>query len=254
MEVDLAYGVTAGILGLLFGSFLNVVIYRLPLGQNVATGRSRCPRCHRVIAWGDNVPLISFALLRGKCRTCGESISWRYPTVELISGLSAFAVVWHFGASLEALWIYAFLMIMLMIILIDWEHRTIPNVLSLGGIVLGWVGAVVCLDITLRNSLIGSIVGAGVLLGIALAYRSVRKVDGMGAGDIKLMAMIGAFLGWSMVLPVLFIASLFGALYGIILMRGGETGTTAVAFGSFLAPAAIFVLVFETQLRALYAS
>jgi leader peptidase (prepilin peptidase)/N-methyltransferase len=115
------------------------------------------------------------------------------------------------------------------------------------------VGAVVCLDITLRNSLIGSFVGAGVLLGIALAYRSVRKVDGMGAGDIKLMAMIGAFLGWSMVLPVLFIASLFGALYGIILMRGGETGKTAVAFGSFLASAAIFVLVFETQLRALYA-
>jgi leader peptidase (prepilin peptidase)/N-methyltransferase len=120
MAVDLVYGATAGIFGLLVGSFLNVVIHRLPRGQKMVAGRSRCPKCHQVIAWWDNIPLISFALLQGKCRRCGESISWRYPTVELISGLSAFAVVWYFGASLKALWMYAFLMIMLVITLIDW--------------------------------------------------------------------------------------------------------------------------------------
>jgi leader peptidase (prepilin peptidase)/N-methyltransferase len=119
MTVDLVYGATAGIFGLLFGSFLNVVIHRLPRRQKMVVGRSRCPKCHQVIAWWDNIPLISFALLHGKCRRCGESISWRYPAVELISGLSAFAVVWYFGASLKALWMYAVLMIMLVITLID---------------------------------------------------------------------------------------------------------------------------------------
>lgn len=125
MAVDLVRGVAAGVFGLLVGSFLNVVIHRLPRRQKMATGRSKCPQCHQVIAWWDNVPLISFVLLRGRCRRCGEPISWRYPTVELISGLSAFAVVCYFGASLKALWVYAFLMIMLVITLIDWERRSI---------------------------------------------------------------------------------------------------------------------------------
>ncbi|MCP3997111.1 MAG: prepilin peptidase [bacterium] len=252
MTADLVPAIAAGIIGLLFGSFLNVVVYRLPRRQKMAAGRSQCPNCRRVIAWWDNVPLISFAVLRGKCRKCGKSISWRYPAVELISALSAFAVVWNFSASLKALWIYSFLMIMLLITLIDWEHRIIPDVLSLGGTALGWVGALVCLDLTLAESLIGSLAGGGLLLGIALAYRAVRKVDGMGDGDIKLMALIGAFVGWQMIFPVLFVASFFGAMYGIILMRGDSTGKAAVAFGSFLAPAATFVLVFETQLRTLY--
>lgn len=250
MAADLAYSVLAGIFGLLFGSFLNVVIYRLPRKQKMGAGRSQCPKCRQIIAWWDNIPLISFAMLRGKCRKCGKSISWRYPTVELISGLSAFAVVWYYGTSLRALWMYAFLMIMLMITLIDWEHRIIPDVLSLGGTALGWAGALVCLDITLADSLIGSLAGSGLLLGVALAYRAVRKVDGMGGGDIKLMAMIGAFLGWTLIFPVLFMASFFGALYGIIVMRAD--GKAAVAFGAFLAPAAAFVLVFAEQLPAFY--
>ena len=158
----------------------------------------------------------------------------------------------YYGLGLEALWMFVFVMALLAITFIDWTHRIIPDELSIGGTVFGWVGAVVCLDITLVESLLGSAVGFGTLFSIALAYRVVRKVDGMGGGDIKLMAMIGAFLGWKMVFLVLFVASLFGAIYGIYLMRRGGGRTTAVAFGSFLAPSATVVLIAGTTVLRFY--
>ena len=236
------YVSVAFVLGAVLGSFLNVVIYRLPLGKSVVRPPSSCPKCKKRVAWYDNVPVVSYLVLRGRCRGCGWRLPVKYPLVEFISAASAAAIVWHYGFTPEAAWLYAFVAIMLAITLIDWKHQIIPDQLSIGGVVLGWVGAAFFLEIGLLQSLIGSVVGAGVILLIAVVYKGVRKVHGMGGGDVKLMATIGAFLGWQMVLPVLFIAAFFGSIYGIYLMRSGGDGKTAVAFGSFLAPAACLMM------------
>jgi leader peptidase (prepilin peptidase)/N-methyltransferase len=244
--------VVAFVIGAVLGSFLNVVIYRLPLGLSIATPRSACPKCARPLRWFDNIPVFSYVALRGACRRCGWRIPVRYPLVELISALSAGAIGWYYGATLQALWLFAFVAIMIAITFIDWAHQIIPDPLSLGGVALGWIGAAVCLEISFVDSLIGSAVGGGLILLIACLYKWIRKVDGMGGGDVKLMAMIGAFLGWKMILPVLFVAALFGSLYGVYLMRGGGTGKSAVAFGSFLAPAACLMMFAGERLLALY--
>ncbi len=244
--------VVAFVFGAIIGSFLNVVIHRVPLGISIVRPPSACPNCKNDVRWYDNIPLLSYLVLLGKCRNCGWRIPVRYPLVELVSGLAAAAIVWYYGLTLQAAWMYAFVAIMLVITLIDWEHQIIPDPLSLGGVVLGWIGAAVCLDITVVDSIVGSLAGGGLILLIAITYKLVRKVDGMGGGDIKLMAMIGAFLGWKMILPVLFLAALFGSFYGIWLMRSGGHGKSAVAFGSFLAPAACLMMFAGERILALY--
>ncbi len=244
---------SAGVFGALLGSFLNVVIYRLPRGASVAAGRSKCPQCRETIRWFDNVPIVSWVLLRGRCRRCGWRIPIRYPVVEVLSALGAVICVLRFGATLQAAWLYAFVAIMIAITFIDWEHQIIPDPLSLGGTLLGFVGAWVCLDVSIVESIIGAAVGAGIILLIAVSYKAARKVEGMGGGDVKLMAMIGAFLGWQMVLVVLFLAAAAGSAYGVWLMRrAGGDGKTAVAFGSFLAPAACLMLLTGGRLLSLY--
>lgn len=253
MTPRLIFTIAAGIFGLLFGSFLNVVIHRMPRNESMVRGRSMCPKCKKTIAWYDNIPLFSWIALRGKCRACGWQIPFRYPLVEFLTAVSASAAIWVQGPTLTALWVFAFLAIMIAITFIDWEHQIIPDPLSIGGTILGWIGAVVCLDITLVQSMVGSLVGAGLILGIALAYKAARKVEGMGGGDVKLMAMIGAFLGWQMVFAVLFLAAFAGSVYGVILLkRSNADGKTAVAFGSFLAPAAILMWFAGERLMALY--
>lgn len=233
----------AFILGAVFGSFLNVVIHRLPLGHSVVSPGSCCPKCNKRVAWYDNVPILSYAVLRGRCRNCNWRIPVKYPLVEVFSAAAGVGIVWRYGLTLEAVWIYAFVAVMITVTFIDWAHQIIPDQLSIGGLVLGWVGAAVCLEIDLVQSLLGSLVGAGVILVFAVLYKSIRKVHGMGGGDVKLMAMIGAFLGWQTIFPVLFIAAFFGSIYGVYLMRsGGGDGKTAVAFGSFLAPAACVMM------------
>ena len=253
MTPKLIYTIAAGLFGLLFGSFLNVVIHRMPRNESMVRGRSMCPNCKKTIAWYDNIPLFSWILLGGKCRACKWKIPFRYPLVELLTAVSASAAIWVSGPTLTALWVFAFLAIMIAITFIDWEHQIIPDPLSIGGTILGWIGAAVCLDITLVQSIVGSLVGAGLILGIALLYKAARKVEGMGGGDVKLMAMIGAFLGWQMVFAVLFLAAFAGSVYGVILLkRSGADGKTAVAFGSFLAPAAILMWFAGERLMALY--
>jgi len=229
--------ISAAILGAILGSFLNVVIYRLPRGESIVAPRSRCPECGHTLSWLENVPIVSYIVLSGRCRACRQPIPARYLLIELLSAAAAVAIVWRYGASLRSLWLYFFVAIMIAIAFIDWEHQIIPDALSLGGVVLGWVGAVVCLKIDFVQSVVGSLIGAATVLVIAVAYRAVRRADGMGGGDVKLMAMIGAFLGWQMVFPVLFAAALGGSVYGVYLLRSGGTGRTPVAFGSFLAPA-----------------
>jgi leader peptidase (prepilin peptidase)/N-methyltransferase len=253
MTSRLIYTIAAGVFGLLFGSFLNVVIHRMPRNQSMVRGRSMCPHCKNTIHWYDNIPLFSWLVLGGKCRSCKWKIPFRYPLVELLTAVGAAASVWVQGTTLTAIWVFAFLAIMIAITFIDWEHQIIPDPLSIGGTILGWIGAVVCLPMTLVQSIVGSLVGAGLILAIALAYKAARKVDGMGGGDVKLMAMIGAFLGWQMVFAVLFLAAFAGSVYGLILLkRSGADGKTAVAFGSFLAPAAILMWFAGERLMALY--
>ena len=253
MTLDLGLRCFAFVPGALIGSFLNVVIHRVPRGQSVVGGRSMCPQCHATIAWYDNVPLVSYAVLRGRCRRCRWKIPVRYPLVELLAGAGAVGATAFGGWTLEGAWAFAFIAIMIAITFIDWEHQIIPDPLSIGGTLLGWVGALVCLDLTVVDSLVGSAVGAGLILAIAFAYKAARKVDGMGGGDVKLMAMIGAFLGWQMVFAVLLVAATAGSFYGLYLMRrAGGGGQTAVAFGSFLAPAACLMWFVGERLMAFY--
>ncbi len=253
MTAEAIHAASAAVFGAVLGSFLNVVIHRLPRGASVAAGRSRCPDCGKTIAWYDNVPIASWVLLRGRCRRCGWKIPFRYPLVEMLTAAAAGVSVWVYGPGLQAVWIVAFLSLLIAITFIDWEHQIIPDPLSIGGTALGWFGAWLCLDIGVVESLVGSLVGAGLILAIAVAYKAARKVDGMGGGDVKLMAMIGAFLGWQMVLAVLFVAAAAGSAYGIYLMRrSGGGGQTAVAFGSFLAPAACLMLFAGERLLTLY--
>lgn len=252
MQIDPLLAVVAGIFGLLFGSFLNVLIYRLPREKSVVFGRSACPNCNAQVRWFDNIPVVSYVVLAGRCRGCKHPIAKTYPIVELLTGVAAAAIFGYYGLTLKAAWVTVFVAMLLVITIIDWYHQIIPDELSIGGIVLGWIGALVCLDITFVDSLLGSLVGGGIILVIAMAYKAIRKVDGMGGGDVKLMAMIGAFLGWKLVFPVLFIASLFGSIWGVYLMIRGGTGKSAVAFGSFLAPSATLVFVIGTWLLDLY--
>ncbi|MBN1163502.1 MAG: prepilin peptidase [Candidatus Krumholzibacteriota bacterium] len=238
--------------GLVMGSFLNVVIHRLPRGESVVKPRSYCPGCKRGIPWYENIPVASFILLRGKCGSCGVKIPWRYPAVEL-SGLAlALYSVYRFGVGVDVVFIYFFLMALLAVTLIDWEHRIIPDEISLSFILLGIIWSLVNPGLTLLASLSGALAGGGGLWLVGAVYKHFRHTDGMGGGDVKLMGMIGAFLGIGLVLPVIVIASFFGSVYGIILLRSGKEGRTAVAFGSFLAPAAAFCLFFGSRLLACY--
>lgn len=239
------------VLGLCFGSFLNVVIYRLPRDLSLVRPRSRCGSCQRQISWFENVPVLSWLLLRGRCRTCGARISPRYPTVELLgAGLTATAA---FAARtpLESVAALFFLLALLAVFFIDLEHRIIPDEISLGGTVLGlglsfW-------RIGFGPALIGAAVGAVALYSIGWIYQRIRGRPGMGLGDVKLAAMLGAFLGLpGLVLTVLF-ASLLGSVVGVglILLRRAQVAT-ALPFGSFLAPAAMVALVWGQDLWRWY--
>ncbi|MCK4549612.1 MAG: prepilin peptidase [Candidatus Krumholzibacteria bacterium] len=244
--------IPAFIFGLMVGSFLNVVIYRLPVGKSVVKPRSFCPGCGKTILWYENIPVLSWLFLRGKCRGCGVSISPRYPVIELLGGLLAVLAVHLYGDWLNAGFAYAFLMALLVITMIDWDHRVIPDQISLSFIVIGFTWSFINPDLSLISSAAGALAGGGSLWLVGVIYKKIRKTEGMGGGDVKLMAMIGAFLGIGLILPVIVIASLLGSIYGISLMRKGGDGQTSVAFGSFLAPAAAFCMVFGPALLAWY--
>lgn len=245
--------VAALLFGLAAGSFLNVVIYRLPLGRSVVRPRSACPSCGRTLRWFENVPLASFLLLRGRCRSCGAAISPRYPAVELLGGLLAvLALRLEDGDPLRAAFTYAFLMALLAVTMIDWDHRIIPDQISIPFIVIGLARALLDSSPGLVSSAVGALAGGGSLWLVGALYRRARGVEGMGGGDVKLMAMIGAWLGLGLVLPVIVSASFSGSIYGVSLMRKGGDARTEVAFGSFLAPAAGVCLVFGPAILRWY--
>jgi leader peptidase (prepilin peptidase) / N-methyltransferase len=243
----------AALFGLCFGSFLNVVIYRLPLGQSLATPPSRCTKCGYSLRWFDNIPLVSWALLRGRCRKCGVAVSWQYPLVELITAALFVLVVWL--TPLGPLVISRLILVCILVALfgIDLEHQILPNSITLPGIAIGVLLSLIAPP-GWMDSLIGALLGAGILYGIAGAYYLWRREEGMGMGDVKMLAMIGAFLGWKAVLVTLVLSSFSGAIIGVILLSAQKGNMKfALPFGTFLAIGALIAMFAGDPLVAWYA-
>ena len=253
IEIILAF-----VAGLLIGSFLNVCIYRWPIDLTVRNpARSFCPKCEKTIAWYDNIPLVSYALLGGKCRQCGAQISWRYPIVELLTGAAFAYCVATFGLTLVALKLSIFCAILLALIVTDIEERILPDEFTLGGTALGLVLAwftpvetgfsffLLGSDadprwLSVMDSAIGAAFACGVVWFVRWAYEKVRHREGMGFGDVKMMAMIGAFLGVRLAFGSMFVGCLLGAVAGLAFIYLAKKGSDyELPFGSFLGFAAI---------------
>ena len=248
----------AALLGAVVGSFLNVCVHRWPRDESVVRPRSRCPRCGNAIAWYDNIPILSWLLLRGRCRHCGLGISARYPLVELAVALIwggamlAFAwgdVVLTWSAIGEAVRLAVFLTILLGIALTDAEHYIIPDEFSLGGLAIGVALSFLPAGITPLAAALGAGVGFGLLWLVAVLGEAAFRKPAMGGGDIKMMAFIGAFVGWQGVLLTIFLGSLFGSIiFGPISYRTGKL----VPFGIFLAIGAAVTVLWGDALVAWY--
>jgi leader peptidase (prepilin peptidase)/N-methyltransferase len=241
------------LVGLAIGSFLNVCIYRLPRSLSLISPPSMCPSCQTLIPFYDNVPILSYFWLRGRCRFCGAGFSLRYPVVELVSGLFAVAVFDRYDFSWESLFLYGLIGALLVITFIDIDHQIIPDVITLPGIVIGFVASFLIDPITYKESLIGIVLGGGLLLSVAWGYYLLTKKEGMGGGDIKLLAMLGAFLGWKGVIFTIIAASAIGTLAGIaVALRTGGGRKLAIPFGPFISLGAILYVFFGTQIIEWY--
>ncbi len=233
----------AAVFGLIWGSFVNVLIYRLPLSRSVVFPPSACPSCQKPVAPYDNIPVLSYLLLWGRCRHCSTPISIRYPLVEFLVAAGSLVAYHLHGFSIEYGVQFAFVAAMVALVFIDYDHRILPNVITIPGAILGLLLAFVRDPITPTEALIGAVLGAGLLFGVAEVYYRLRKVEGLGMGDVKMMAMVGAFLGWKGVLLTLLVGSFLGSLVGLALMATrGKSLKTALPFGTFLGMAATATL------------
>jgi leader peptidase (prepilin peptidase)/N-methyltransferase len=243
-----------GVFGLLVGSFLNVCIYRLPRGESIVWPASRCGACARALSWYENIPLVSWLVLRARCRTCGERISVMYPAVEATTGALFAAAPLVFGWTPLLAVRLAFACAMVVLFGIDLRHRILPNVITLPGVVAG-LACSLFLPPGLVAALIGAAVGGGALFAIGETYYRLRGVDGLGMGDVKMLAMIGAFLGWRQTIVTLVVASFLGSIVGmgVILSRRGGL-QAALPFGTFLAIGALLAAVAGDAMLAWYLS
>ena len=243
--------VLTAILGACFGSFSNVLIYRLPRNLSVVGPRSFCPHCKKQVSWYDNIPLISWLILQGKCRGCSAPISPRYLFIEVAGAACALGAYFRFGATFEGVSAAVYLILLLNIALIDWQHMIIPHTLTITGMVLGLAMSFLT-PLSPLHSIFGLALGAGIILLVSYGYKLFRGVVGMGGGDVMMMAMVGAFQGpWS-VLAVLFGGAVLGTFYAIFVGRGNVAGETKLPFGTFLAGAALVVLLAGDWLWANY--
>jgi leader peptidase (prepilin peptidase)/N-methyltransferase len=242
------------VLGLMVGSFLNVCIYRIPRRESLAWPASHCTSCNRALSWFENVPVISWAVLRGRCRTCRASIAVTYPIVELTTAV-LFAggfLIYGWTPLLAVRLLFTCAMIVLFVI--DLQHRILPNVITLPGILVGLAFSAVLPPGWLAAS-IGAVAGGGALYLLAEAWYRLRGVEGMGMGDVKMLAMIGAFLGWQLTLVTLMLASLSGSIIGVGLIAAGRRSMQAtLPFGTFLAVGALVAAVYGDALLAWYLS
>jgi leader peptidase (prepilin peptidase)/N-methyltransferase len=268
------FGIVVFIFGLLIGSFLNVVIYRLPLGESIVFPGSHCPACDAAINWYDNIPVVSYTILRGRCRSCLTQISSIYPAVELlVACLYLLLFIIRRDQVITGSWLpllgdIVFVSLIVPLVFIDLRYKLLPNAITYPGLALllmlralapdPWIlshtphifgpGAPVW-ALSMFGSLLGAAVGGGALWLVREVYYRLRHVEGMGLGDVKMMLMVGAFLGWQLTLLTIFIGSLLGSLIGIVLiLRGGGSMKTQIPFGVFLGPAAIIALLVGQRL------
>ena len=227
--------VIAGLFGAVIGSFLNVCIYRLPIGRSVVWPGSACGACGHQLAWFENIPIVSYFALRGRCRACRAPFSIRYPLVEALTAVMFAAAWWYYGPTALLASRLLFGGALIVLFAIDLEHHLLPNVITIPGIVVGFLFSLVT-EPGWRDSLIGIVIGGGVLWVIAEAYYRIRHEEGLGMGDVKMLAMIGAFLGWKLTLVTLMMASFAGSFVGVVMIVSRRGGMKyALPFGTFLA-------------------
>ncbi len=241
------------IFGALIGSFLNVCICRLPREESIVTIGSHCPQCNNPIRFYDNIPVLSYVLLKGKCRYCGKPISIQYPVVEGITALSSWVLFTTYGPSLSYFFFFAFVAALIVITVIDLQHQIIPDVISLPGMGVGLLGSLTLTHLSFLNSLGGLLLGGGSLFLVATVYQWLFKREGMGGGDVKLLGMIGAFLGWKAVILTILLSSLIGSLIGILVMvLKGKNFKYAIPFGPFLSLGAVLTLFYGESIIRWY--
>jgi leader peptidase (prepilin peptidase)/N-methyltransferase len=229
----------AGAFGAIVGSFLNVCIHRLPLGASIVWPSSACPHCKRELAWYENIPVASYLVLRARCRTCKAPISARYPFVEALTCAMFVGAWWYYGPGPLLASRLVFGSALIVLFAIDLEHHLLPNVITLPGIVVGFAFSLIA-EPGWIASMIGLLAGGGVLYLVAVAYYRIRHEEGLGMGDPKMLAMIGAFLGWKLTLLTLLVASLTGTVVGLSLIAAGRGSMKyALPFGCFLAVGAV---------------
>ncbi len=239
--------------GLCIGSFMNVCIYRLPAKKSIVFPGSACPDCGTSIQAYDNIPVLSYIWLKGRCRNCSTRIPLRYVTVEIMGGAFAVLAYLKFGFTWEALIYYGFVAALLIITFIDIDFQIIPDIISLPGIPLGFAASFAIPGVTYKASLVGILVGGGTLYLIAWGYQLITKKEGMGGGDIKLLGMIGAFIGWQGVLFTIFVASAVGTISGLLVMLHQKKGLKlAIPFGPFLSIGAIAYVFMGSALITWY--
>lgn len=251
----------AGLLGACVGSFLNVVIVRLPRGESIVAPRSRCVLCRHPIVWWENIPFVSFCCLRGRCRHCGRRISWRYPTVELLTTVLSLLLWWRYAMVLPYVVYFFFLMTPLIALsFIDLEHLIIPDIISLTGIATGLLSRLVLSLpgnrwLAFGDGVVGAIVGAGLLFAVAWGYERIKHQEGLGGGDVKLAAMLGAFFGWHASLFILLTSSIVGSIVGLVFIVAFKRDLQhAIPFGPFLSFAGILYLFAGPELVHWYLS
>ena len=241
------------VLGLIVGSFSNVCIYRIPRNESVIYPASHCPKCRTKIKPLDNIPLLSYILLKGRCRNCGSKISIQYPVVEFLTGLIYLIIYLIYGLSIQSLVYIILLSALIIIAFIDLQEQIIPDVISLPGIVVGLILSFIVPYMSFINSVLGTLVGGGIILISARVGSIIFKKEAMGGGDAKLTAMIGAFLGWRYTIISLFLGFFLGALTGIILiMTKIKKREDVIPFGPFIALGSIITLLCGEKILAWY--
>jgi len=247
------YPLSSLVFGMLVGSFLNVCICRMPKDESIVSPPSHCPLCSYRIKWYDNIPLLSYLMLRGKCRGCGAHISLQYPLVELLNGILTLFLFLRFGPTLAFAALFLLCSALVVITFIDIEHQIIPDEISLPGIVVGFLLSFFIKGHGWLDSLLGILLGGGTLLLVAYGYHRLTGKDGMGGGDIKLLAMMGAFLGWKAVPFIIFASSLIGSIFGVsIMLLQKKDSKLAIPFGPYLAFGALLYIFYGQPLIRWY--
>lgn len=229
--------------GAVFGSFANVIIYRLPAGESIL-GRSRCSQCRKTVPWFHNIPIFSYFILKGKCSSCGEKFSLQYPLVEFLMACFFAAVVYQYGLSWTALEYLILVFGLVTAAFIDLEHMILPDEITLGGLVVGLIGAALNPERSFYEALFGVLFGGGILWLVAYVYFVFTGREGLGGGDIKLLGWLGALLGWKAIPFIILSSSVLGSVVGLLASRKNNDGLkTMIPFGPFLALGALLYIL-----------